>query len=95
MMSSISLQIYRNGEELNMGCSYLEFESDRLHVFCDGLSEEQRNNRMLLRKVMMESGFAPFNGEWWHFSYGDKEWAAFWNKPHALFDVIEHLVILK
>ncbi len=39
----------------------------------------------LLRRAMAQAGFAPFNGEWWHFSYGDREWAAVWNAPFALY----------
>ena len=43
------------------------------------------NNRMLLRKVMMQAGFAPYDGEWWHFSYGDKEWAYYYKKKRYLY----------
>lgn len=35
-----------------------------------------QKNRDMLRRTMCAAGFAPFNGEWWHFSYGDREWAA-------------------
>jgi len=87
--AAIDLTISRDGKELDMGCMYLDFDSERLPVFCDGLTGQQKDNRSLLRKVMMENDFAPFNGEWWHFSYGDKEWAAFWGKSCALFDVVK------
>jgi diaminopimelate epimerase len=39
-----------------------------------------------LRMLMLERGFAPFEGEWWHFSYGDKEWAAYFDKPNAIYE---------
>jgi D-alanyl-D-alanine dipeptidase len=87
--AALDLTISKNGKDLHMGCAYLDFDSGLAPVFCDEISENQMTNRMLLRKVMIENEFAPFNGEWWHFSYGDKEWAAFWNRSHALFDVIE------
>jgi D-alanyl-D-alanine dipeptidase len=38
---------------------------------------------------MLGVGFAPFDGEWWHFSYGDKEWAAYYNKPNAVYEQID------
>lgn len=38
---------------------------------------------------MVEAGFAAFSGEWWHFSYGDREWAAIWNKAAALYQQAE------
>ena len=43
---------------------------------------------MLLRKIMMQVGFAPYDAEWWHFSYGDREWAFYCKKPYALYDQI-------
>ena len=46
---------------------------------------EQRSNRGLLQDAMVAAGFAPFYGEWWHFSYGDREWAAFYYRPAALY----------
>jgi hypothetical protein len=30
---------------------------------------------------MVACGFAPSYRKWWHFSYGDREWAAFYNTP--------------
>ena len=41
--------------------------------------------------AMVSEGFAPFYGEWWHFSYGDREWAAFYEKE-ALYDIIDFTI---
>lgn len=35
---------------------------------------------------MMLYGFAPYDGEWWHFSFGDKEWAFYYKKEATLFE---------
>jgi D-alanyl-D-alanine dipeptidase len=43
---------------------------------------------MLLRSVMLQAGFAPFDGEWWHFSYGDREWAYYYKKKYALYSQV-------
>ncbi len=56
-----------------------------LPTFAKNISEHQKANRLLLRQLMMDEGFAPFNGEWWHFSFGDRSWAAFYKKESALF----------
>lgn len=32
------------------------------------LTEQERNNRLLLRQVMKEAGFRPLPSEWWHFN---------------------------
>ena len=32
------------------------------------LTEQERENRLLLRQVMKEAGFRPLSSEWWHFN---------------------------
>jgi D-alanyl-D-alanine dipeptidase len=49
------------------------------------ITDEMFANRMFLHDLMVEQGFAPFYGEWWHFMYGDREWAAFMGEPAALY----------
>jgi D-alanyl-D-alanine dipeptidase len=34
----------------------------------EGLSEDARNNRTLLRRVMSDAGFDAYDTEWWHFT---------------------------
>ncbi len=33
-----------------------------------GLTEQQFNNRMILRSAMLRHGFKPIDSEWWHFT---------------------------
>lgn len=54
-----------------------------------GLSEAQVYLRSLLRDSMLSAGFAPLASEWWHYSYGDQRWAVYYDKPHALYAVVE------
>lgn len=37
-----------------------------------GLTEQQYNNRMLLRSAMMRHGFKPLDTEWWHFTLANE-----------------------
>jgi len=37
---------------------------------------EAQKNRRILYNVMVDEGFVPHPLEWWHFSYGDRLWAA-------------------
>ncbi|MCX7861733.1 MAG: hypothetical protein N2449_01915 [Bacteroidales bacterium] len=39
------------------------------------LTEEQVNNRRLLRKVMTSAGFSPIETEWWHFNACSRKYA--------------------
>jgi len=36
--------------------------------FDTSVSDLQRKNRLLLRKLMIENGFKPYQFEWWHFT---------------------------
>lgn len=40
------------------------------------LSSEARTHREMLRNAMEAGGFVNYAEEWWHWSYGDSEWAA-------------------
>ena len=37
-----------------------------------GITEQQYQNRMLLREVMLAHGFKPIDTEWWHFTLADE-----------------------
>lgn len=73
------------GAPLDMGTRPHAFEKES-YTFSPFISRGAWINRQFLRAAMMSAGFAPFDGEWWHFSYGDREWAKYWNKSHAIYD---------
>lgn len=82
---AVDIQVVKAGKAIDMGTSIWEFTKDSF-TFSPFINKVAQDNRQLLRKVMMEVGFAPFDGEWWHFSYGDKEWAKFYQKPYAFYE---------
>ncbi|MCG8306399.1 MAG: M15 family metallopeptidase [Cytophagales bacterium] len=55
------------GKELDMGTSW-DFFSPLSWPSSNEITEVQKANRMLLRKVMIAHGFKPLNEEWWHFT---------------------------
>lgn len=62
------------GEELDMG--FTPFRKSRLELYWAylkkkmgfDLTDEQKKNRELLKRVMISSGFFPLSHEWWHFN---------------------------
>ncbi|MBU1130637.1 D-alanyl-D-alanine carboxypeptidase family protein [Patescibacteria group bacterium] len=46
-------------------------------------------NRQILFKEMARENFYNLPSEWWHFSYGAKDWAIFYNKKKAIYDQIK------
>jgi len=73
-----------DGTPRPMGTDIHAHELDT-YVFSPFIDKTAWHNRQILRTCMIRAGFAPFDGEWWHFSYGDREWAYYYRKPHALF----------
>ncbi len=63
----LTLLDMRTGKEADMGSPFDLF-SEVSHPDHRGITEEQYENRMLLRHVMMRNGFEPISCEWWHFS---------------------------
>lgn len=67
--STVDLTIIniKTGQELDMGSPY-DFFGNESHPFYKNISKKQIENRMLLRKIMLENGFKPYDNEWWHFT---------------------------
>jgi len=76
------------GTTVDMGCEVNKGE-DIAWADYEGLSVKQVENRKILRDAMLVAGFAPLGSEWWHFSYGDQIWAAYYGKARALYEIYE------
>ena len=49
-------------------------EKEAKHFNYDGLNNQQREYRDILKGTLEEQGFVNYPYEWWHYSYGDKYW---------------------
>lgn len=67
--STVDLTIVdlKTEKELDMGSPY-DFFGIKSHPFHKNISEVQKENRMLLRNIMVENNFIPYKNEWWHFT---------------------------
>lgn len=82
--------------EIPLGCHISDFSRPELmSTYSAWIDENEQNNRLLLQDLLVKQGFAPFYGEWWHFSYGDREWAYFYNKPSSLYSPVSVADIVK
>ena len=54
-------------KEADMGGTF-DFFGELSHPDYKNITEEQYNNRMILREAMMKHGFKPLAEEWWHFT---------------------------
>ena len=67
------------GKEVDMGSPFDLFD-EVSHPDYRGITDEQYDNRMLLRNVMIRNGFEPIFCEWWHFTLKNEPY------PNTYFD---------
>ena len=61
--AAVDLTILQNGEEVDMGGKFSEF-NDKTRTKCEGLLENQIRNRQWLQGVMETTGLLNYNEEW-------------------------------
>ena len=75
--------------------TYLDFgstmndDSEKSFLYYPDLTNEQRENRLMLVTIMLDAGLASCMPEWWHFSYGDQVWAWFYGEHNSLYSFID------
>jgi len=77
-----------DGRELDMGCAYDDDEVESQGAcfsFFTALSDEAARNRRMLFDALTREGFVNYPFEWWHWSFGDKYWAAISQAQEALY----------
>ena len=77
-----------NGKEIDMGTKYEEY-NEKTITKNKFITNEQKQNRRYMIEKLEKLGFNNFPAEWWHFSYGDKMWAAYKNKKTCMYGYIE------
>lgn len=75
----LTLISLHDGKELDMGTGF-DFFSPLSWPKNQDVAAPQRANRLLLRLVMLENGFVPYEKEWWHFSFANEPF------PETFFD---------
>ncbi len=78
----------KTGNLVDFGCP-VNTDNEISHLNTDKITQKQQFNRDILHESMLDAGFAPFATEWWHFSYGDQNWANYYKQPNAIYGLIE------
>ena len=71
--STVDLTLFdmETEKEVDMGGTF-DFFGELSHPDYENITEEQYNNRMILREAMIAHGFKPLSTEWWHFTLKDE-----------------------
>ena len=77
---AVDLTLARDGRLLDMGTGFDDFtdlaHTDALERDCPPELENARQNRRILYWLMDSVGLVNYSSEWWHFAYGERQWAA-------------------
>jgi D-alanyl-D-alanine dipeptidase len=78
------------GRLLEMGTGFDDItaraETDYFEIHDDTAFERTaRDNRRLLYQIMTNVGFTNYSGEWWHFDYGNQNWAWTSGSDYAIY----------
>ena len=65
-----------DGKDYDYGTKYHE-KSSANKTKSKHIKKEHKENRRMLLDTMQSQGFINSPYEWWHFSYGDSNWAAY------------------
>lgn len=63
----LTLVDMKTGRDVDMGGGF-DYFGELSHTNYTDLTQEQINNRNLLRQLMIDGGFSPITSEWWHFN---------------------------
>jgi D-alanyl-D-alanine dipeptidase len=76
------------GKEFYMGTEMHE-KSPKTKTEAEGLTAEEHRLRQVLKKAMHDAGFINYPAEWWHFSYGDHQWAWLTGRKEAIYGILD------
>jgi zinc D-Ala-D-Ala dipeptidase len=77
-----------NGQEFYMGTDMHE-KNEKTKTDVAGLTAEETRLRGILKAAMEDAGFINYPPEWWHYSYGDHQWAWLVGKDTAIYGILD------
>ncbi len=79
--------IDKYGNELDMGTDFDDFSEKAATDYFENREYEGstvQKNRRILNQAMTKAGFTNLPSEWWHYDYGNRNWANF-SKNEAIY----------
>lgn len=81
---AVDLTLCKDGVPLDMGTGFDDLthwaHTDALERACPPGLEQARDNRRILYNLMCSVGFVNYQCEWWHYAYGERQWAVITGK---------------
>jgi D-alanyl-D-alanine dipeptidase len=68
---------------------WVRVDAEFCETRAEGVTGAARANRLLLCEAMEAQGFVNYHREWWHYSFGDRWWAAHKGEVRAFYGPVE------
>jgi D-alanyl-D-alanine dipeptidase len=84
--AAVDLTLVSSGEELDLGTpvnATPEASDNACFTDARNITDQARQWRGVLSSAMGAAGLVNYPAEWWHWSYGDRYWAAATGASHA------------
>jgi D-alanyl-D-alanine dipeptidase len=78
-----------NKNRVDMGTMLTDF-GEKVNTYSKQISPRQKENRKVLLDTMTKAGFVNYPLEWWHYSFGDRMWAAYSEKTECFYGPINN-----
>lgn len=75
-------------ETIDMGSAVDDIDNELRYLWHPNVPAAAKKYRQLLFDAMRSAGFAEAEEEWWHYSYGDQQWALTYKQSQAIYGSI-------
>jgi zinc D-Ala-D-Ala dipeptidase len=86
--AAVDLTLTKDGIELDLGSpvnATPEASAGACFTAAENISDEARGLRQVLGSALLGAGLINYPPEWWHWSFGDRYWAAVTDAPNAIY----------
>ncbi len=90
---AVDLRLWKNGRKIPMVISELTYQ-ENAQSFQSKLPTYIQKNREIMFNALKKAGLSNYSKEYWHWSYGDIQWAQRNKKKTAIYGVIESITSL-
>lgn len=82
---AVDITLSAGAGPLALGTDFDSFTPTAHLTSLEAHESTDRTLRRILYWSLVSSGFAPYQQEWWHYSYGDQNWAIFAGQEQSLY----------
>jgi D-alanyl-D-alanine dipeptidase len=86
--AAVDLTLLHDGQELDLGTpvnATPEESANACFTAAENIPDTARAWRQVLGEALSGAGLVNYPPEWWHWSYGDRYWAAVTGAPQAIY----------